>query len=51
MPDPSDEPLSSERLRVYMDADVLLASAASLAEHSAGQVVLSLSEITLTVHI
>ena len=35
------------RLRVYVDADVLLASAASPAEHSAGQVVLTLAEITL----
>lgn len=38
---------TSDRLRVYVDADVLLASAASPSSHSAGQVVLSLSEITL----
>lgn len=44
MPDPSR---SSDRLRVYVDADVLLAGAASPADHSASQVVLSLSEITL----
>lgn len=40
-------PDAAERLRVYVDADVLLASAASPTAHSAGQVVLSLSEITL----
>lgn len=40
-------PDASVRLRVYVDADVLLASAASPTEHSAGQVVLSLSEVTL----
>lgn len=38
---------ATDRLRVYIDADVLLASCASPASHSAGQVVLSLSEITL----
>ncbi|NBC18430.1 MAG: PIN domain-containing protein [Bacteroidetes bacterium] len=40
-------PDAADRLRVYVDADVLLASAASPTAHSAGQVVLSLSEITL----
>lgn len=40
-------PDASDQLRVYIDADVLLASAASPSEHSAGQVVLGLSEITL----
>jgi hypothetical protein len=40
-------PNASSRLRVYVDADVLIASAASPSEHSAGQVVLSLSEVTL----
>jgi predicted nucleic acid-binding protein len=44
MPEPSR---SSSRLRVYVDADVLLSGAASPAAHSASQVVLSLSEITL----
>ena len=38
---------ATDRLRVYVDADVLLASCASPSSHSAGQVVLSLSEITL----
>jgi hypothetical protein len=36
-----------DRLRIYVDADVLLAGAASPADHSASQVILSLSEITL----
>jgi len=47
MPDPSEPPAPPGRLRVYVDADVLLAGAASPATHSASQVVLSLSEITL----
>jgi predicted nucleic acid-binding protein len=38
---------ATDRLRVYVDADVLLASCASPSSHSAGQVVLSLSESTL----
>ena len=38
---------ATDRLRVYVDADVLLASCASPSSHSTGQVVLSLSEITL----
>lgn len=36
-----------DRLRIYVDADVLLAGPASPADHSASQVILSLSEITL----
>lgn len=38
---------SGARPRVYVDADVLFASAASPSSHSAGQVILTLSEITL----
>lgn len=38
---------AGHRLRIYVDADVLLASCASPSAHSAGQVVLRLSEITL----
>jgi predicted nucleic acid-binding protein len=34
-------------LRVFVDADVLIASAASPQEYSAGQVLLTLSEVTL----
>lgn len=40
-------PDAANPLRIYVNADVLLASAASPTSHSAGQVVLSLSEITL----
>jgi hypothetical protein len=40
-------PDAADRLRVYVDADVLLVSSASPTAHSAGQVVLGLSEITL----
>jgi len=36
-----------EKLRVFFDADVLFAGAASPTEHSASQVALQLSEITL----
>ncbi len=35
------------RLRVFVDADVLFAGAASPSEHSASQVILRLAEITL----
>ena len=41
-------PESANRPRVYVDADVLFASAASPSPHSAGQVLLTLSEITLS---
>ena len=34
-------------LKIFLDADVLMASAASSSPNSAGQVLLSLSEITL----
>ncbi len=40
-------PDSANRPRVYVDADVLFASAASPSSDSAGQVLLTLSEITL----
>lgn len=42
MPEPDDS-----KLRVFVDADVLFAGAASPQEHSASQVVLRLGEITL----
>ena len=38
---------SESHLRVYFDADVLFAGAASPSDHSASQVLLTLSEITL----
>jgi hypothetical protein len=41
-PDPG-----GRRLRVYIDADVLFAGASSTADHSASQVLLTLSEVTL----
>jgi len=40
-------PQSESHLRVYFDADVLFAGAASPSDHSASQVLLTLSEITL----
>jgi hypothetical protein len=40
-------PQSESHLRVYFDADMLLAGAASPSDHSASQVLLTLSEITL----
>lgn len=49
--DPSSDDRSSssggDPLRVYVDADVLFAGASSPSEHSASQVLLTLSEITL----
>jgi hypothetical protein len=36
-----------DQLRIYVDADVLFAGASSPSDHSASQVVLTLSEITL----
>lgn len=46
-PSSAEENLPTARLRIYVDADVLLAGAASPVDHSASQVILSLSEITL----
>jgi len=40
-------PSGRNPLRIYVDADVLFAGASSPSEHSASQVVLTLSEITL----
>jgi len=42
-----DRPEGPSSLRVYFDADVLFAGATSPSEHSASQVLLTLSEITL----
>jgi hypothetical protein len=42
-----DRPDGHPALRVYFDADVLFAGATSPSEHSASQVLLALSEITL----
>lgn len=36
-----------QKLRIFIDADVLIAGAASPSEHSASQVILRLAEITL----
>ena len=41
------ERTGAERLRVFVDADVLFAGAASPSEHSASQVILRISELTL----
>lgn len=48
-PPSGGEPPTSDagRLRVFVDADVLFAGASSPSDHSASQVVLTLSEITL----
>jgi hypothetical protein len=41
-----DQP-RQDQLRIYVDADVLIAGASSPSDHSASQVLLTLSEITL----
>jgi predicted nucleic acid-binding protein len=46
-PDDKSTPSGRNPVRIYVDADVLFAGASSPSEHSASQVVLTLSEITL----
>ena len=43
----TQESLGHDQLRIYVDADVLFAGASSPSDHSASQVLLTLSEITL----